>query len=92
MDAPGHFALLRQLREDALASELLADTWNDAARGRMTDPVPVESFDLGRTLLHPRFPNVKVKPDGSTKVRSVDHMSWSAFGHHKAGTRCQERS
>ena len=34
-------------------------------------------------MLHPRFGVVTEKPDGSIKVRAVDHMSWSAFGQKK---------
>ena len=67
-------------------SHLLEDTRADAALGRMTQPVPIESFDSQRTLLHPRFANVKHKEEGPPKVRSVDHMSWSAFGERKAGS------
>ena len=43
----------------------------------------MQACDLGSILLHPRFGVVTEKPDGSIKVRAVDHMSWSAFGKKK---------
>ena len=42
----------------------------------MTQPIPVESRDLGQVLLHPRFGVEQEKPGGRVKVRAVDHFSW----------------
>lgn len=46
----------------------------------------LQACDLQQTLLHPRFAAENVKPDGSIKVRPVDHFSWSAFGEKKEGS------
>lgn len=69
--------LVNQLREDSNASELLRITREDAAMGRMTEPVPVSAIDTAQALLNPRFGVEKEKEDGEIKVRAVDHLSWS---------------
>ena len=77
--------LLSKLRKDAHGEELLAATRDDASVGRMSDPVPPADFDTDGALLHPRFANVRLRDDGSQKIRAVDHFSWSAFGEKKNG-------
>ena len=71
-------ALVASLTEDPQAAKLLRLTEMDASCHRMTWPVPLAKFDLDRIRLNPRFAVVQDKPDGSVKVRPVDHMSWSA--------------
>ena len=73
-------SLVRQLKDQCHADELMAVTWQDAALGRMTEPQRVEECDLSQVLLHPRFDVEQLKPDGSLKVRAVDHFSWSTRG------------
>ena len=70
-------ALVKQLKEDCNATELLRITREDAVMGRMTGPVPLESIDTAQALLNPRFGVEKEKEDGGIKVRAVDHLSWS---------------
>ena len=72
--------LLSSLRLDEHADELLNITRKDAELGRISQPVPMDEFDLSATLLHPRFSAAREKEDGSIKVRAVDHLSWSANG------------
>ena len=73
-------ALLQRLRQDEYAVELLEITRADAAKGRLTSPVPAREFDLENVRLHPRFAATKRKADGSVKIRAVDHFSWSEGG------------
>ena len=75
--------LLRQLKEDTHALPLWEATCKDANLGRLSHPAAVADCEWDRVLLHPRFAVSQVKPDGSTKLRAVDHLSWSA-GRHKA--------
>jgi hypothetical protein len=70
-------ALLKQLREDEHSMELLALAKEDAALGRLSEPVPVEHFPVDQFLLHPRFAVARRREDGSVKVRAIDHFSWS---------------
>ena len=46
----------------------------------MSVPVPISSCNVDDLLLHPRFGVEQCKPDGSTKVRAVDNLSWAAMG------------
>ena len=73
-------ALLRQLREDEHSAWLLETTREDAKRGRMSWPVPLDGVDLEKVLLHPRFVVARIKADGSLKLRAVDHFSWCPSG------------
>ena len=71
--------LLKSIRSDALEKQILQCTLEDASKGRMSDPVPFGSIDTESVRVHPRFGVEQgVKPDGSVKVRPVDHFSWSA--------------
>ena len=73
--------LLRELREGDHAQELLNVSLGDSELGRLSDLAFVEDFDTDNVLLHPRFAVAKGKPDGSVKIRAVDHFSWSP--HHE---------
>ena len=77
-------ALLRELREDSNAADLLRLAKEDAALGRMSEPVPAAETHLSQVLLNPRFGVEQEKEDGSMKVRAIDHLSWSP------STRCDE--
>ncbi len=77
--------LLRELREDSNAAALLKQTREDAALGRMMEPVPVAQADLSHVLLNPRFGVEQEKKDGSTKLRAIDHLSWSPSTADGAG-------
>ena len=70
--------------------ELHRLTCEDAAMGRTAWPVPFHQADTSATLYHPRFAVAQTRPDGGTKVRAVDHLSWAPQGRSKAERR--ERS
>ena len=70
--------LLAALREDAHSTELLENTLNDAKRGRLSQPRPIDECDLDAVLLHPRFGVVQERCDGSNKLRAIDHFSCAA--------------
>ncbi len=70
--------LLREIREDPNAGELLRVTQADAVLGRMTAPTPVVEVGSDEFLLNPRFGVERAKADGRVKVRAVDNMSWCA--------------
>ena len=73
--------LLASLREDSNSHALHELTMADHTLGRMSAPVLADSLDLGSVRLVPRFGVEQgLKPDGSTKLRAVDHMSWSPSG------------
>ena len=68
--------LIATLREDPQSAMLLEEMWNDAQKGRMSDPIPLESFDLRSGLLARRFSIEQgVKEDGTPKYRCVDDES-----------------
>ena len=70
-------ALLQMLTEDPLGAELTKLTDADDKCGRMTKLHCGD--DLSQIRLHRRFGVEQgVCADGSMKVRSVDHFSWSA--------------
>ena len=83
-------ALLDTLRESEFSSELMAQAVADAKKGRMSTPVKASSFSecgLGKMRLHPRFGIEQGRrPDGTMKIRSVDHFSWVA-----GQRRCKKR-
>lgn len=71
--------LCEQLREDTETSvKIHESTMADAALGRMSVPRAATASLTSELLLHPRFGVSQSRPDGSTKLRVVDHMSWSA--------------
>ena len=72
--------LLKRLREESNASELLDATRKDAQRGRMSMPTQATAVDLQEFLFRPRFGVIQEKENGQLKLRPVDHFSWSAFG------------
>ena len=77
--ARSNSALLKGLKEDENAAELLRLTRADADALRMTIPVTADLFDTNNILLHPRFGVPKSKANGSKRVRPVDNFSWSAM-------------
>ena len=50
----------------------------EAEAGRLTGLSPIEQFPVKSFLLHPRFPVIQSRLDGTLKVRDVDHFSWCA--------------
>ena len=83
--------LLESLREDSNSHALHELAKQDHALGRMSMPVPVESIDLCSARLVPRFGVEQgLKPDGSVKIRAVDHFSSSA-SHGKKRKRSKKQ-
>ena len=78
-------ALLRDLREDRNAEALLKSTREDAAMGRMSNPVPIQKCDTSQILLNPRFGVEQEKDDGRMKIRAIDHLSWSPSTQRRDG-------
>ena len=81
--AESNAKLAERLAEDPSSGELLRLTQQDADLGRMTEPEAVSDLKAVEYLLAPRFGVRQEKADGSTKIRPVDHFSWSAAGRSK---------
>jgi len=81
--------LLKSLREDDNSHALHELAMDDFRLGRMSEPVHANSIDWSSVRLVPRFGVEQgLKPDGSAKIRAVDHMSWSAsHGQKRKRTR-----
>ena len=77
--------MLRELREDEHARELFSSTCDDALAGRMSKPEPVQHACSDQLFLNPRFGVAQLKEDGTTKIRPVDHLSWSPGTGHELG-------
>ena len=75
--------LLAAMREDEHSTELLERTLCDARLGRLSHPQPADLMCLDQVLLHPRFSVSQSRPDGSVKIRPVDHFSWSGCDRQK---------
>ena len=75
--AVSNTALLKEMRENSNAETLFDITRTDASLGRMSEPKLVDETSLNTVLLNPRFGVEQIKDDGSTRVRPIDHLSWS---------------
>jgi len=72
---------------------LHALTLEDARLGRMTYPIAAEGVDFASTKLHPRFAVEQgLKPNGDTKIRAVDNMSWAHAPGRTSKKRLREQS
>ena len=81
--------MLRQLREDANSVELHRLAQEDAALGRMSVPVAVESTEaVACLLLSPRFGVEQIKDDGTVKVQRASNKLLQGCSH----TACQVRA
>ncbi len=68
--------LLSRFREDPFAEELFNQTREDAALGRMTDPIPIEKLHTRSVMLASRSSVVQgVRSSGELKLRAVDDES-----------------
>ena len=68
--------LLRKMRVDPNAAELVAQTKVDASVGRMTEPLPLSSINIDEVAIASRFSVEQgVRSDGSRKIRAVDDES-----------------
>ena len=73
-------SLVESLKVDPHADKLLEMAHADAELHRASTPVPISKFDIESCLLHPRFMVEQRRPDGSLKLRPIDHFSWSKCG------------
>jgi len=70
--------LIRCLKNDTFEVELHELTLEDARLGRMSQPTPLCEQHMRNVRLHQRFGVEQgLKPNGDTKVRAVDNMSWA---------------
>ena len=86
-----NLALFNSLKDDQWQEELHKATLADAALGRMRPPQLATEVveELSAIIFHPRFGVEQgVRPDGTTKVRPVDHFSWSNVPR---GSRAEKR-
>ena len=68
--------LLRKLRTDPNAAELLKQTQEDARAGRMSPPGSPDEIDLSNISIASRFGVEQgTREDGSIKVRAIDDES-----------------
>ena len=85
--------LLASLREDARAMQLHQIAIDDYAKHRMSKPVRAAEIDFSKVLCCPRFAIEQgVRPDGTEKVRAVDHFSWSFSNGQKKRMRREVKS
>ena len=78
--------LIGSLRVDEHEAALHELALNDYKSGRMSKPQEVNWNDMAKVKLVPRFAVEQgVKPDGSVKIRAVDHFSWSSPDTATAG-------
>ena len=73
-------ALVRSLYADTSAEWLLQHTREEAALGRMAEPIVVDDCSKVEALLQPRFAVEQQREDGSMKFRAIDHFSWGDHG------------
>eukprot|EP00969_Alexandrium_andersonii_P320485 14159520-Alexandrium_andersonii.AAC.1 len=52
----------------------------------MSQPSVVDEATCSSLLLQPRFAVQQTKPDGSVKLRSIDHFSWAPRRQGKVGS------
>ena len=79
--------LLAKLKADEHEDELQRLTEEDAKLGRMSWPRPAAECDLESIRLCPRFAVVQgLKADGTTKIRAIDNLSWSAQPPEEKGS------
>jgi hypothetical protein len=80
--------LLAQLRPDVNEEQLHQIAHDDAARHRLSVPRKADASIMGKVLCCPRFGVEQgVRPDGTKKLRAVDHFSWS----YSAGQKKRKR-
>jgi len=85
---PSNTELLASLRADANEEQLHKIAFEDWEKHRMSEPVKANDIDTSQMLCCPRFGVAQgIKPDGSEKVRAVDHFSWS----HSNGQKKRKR-
>ena len=76
--------LFAQLRSDVNEEQLHQIAHDDAAKHRMSVPKKADADIMGKVLCCPRFGVEQgVRPDGTKKLRAVDHFSWSQSGGQK---------
>ena len=83
----GHNAkLLNGLRTSEHSDWLLDNIQDEVRKGRMAPARLVDGPVCEEWLLSPCFVVEQPKSDGSTKLRSIDHLSWSPEGSGREGS------
>ena len=78
--AVGNSKVVKRLRQDPFASEILKQTMQDAALGRMTWPADLSQVQLEDVRISHRFGvDQGLKSDGSRKIRCVDSCTESGI-------------
>lgn len=78
--------LWHSVKEDVHSEWLLLNAQQAAKLGRMSAPEVWAEGEQLDMLVQPRFVVEQTKEDGSRKLRSIDHFSWSADRQGKAGS------
>lgn len=79
-------SVVKSLRDEKHDSWMCRDVMKDASLGRMSELVEATSELLESGLVQPRFTVEQAKPDGSMKLRSIDHFSFGPPGERKAAS------
>lgn len=77
-------ALYRSLREDINGSWLCENALQEARLGRMSMPAVWNEGEQLNILVQPRFVVEQTRTNGTVKLRSIDHFSWSPKNQGKA--------
>ena len=79
--------MVARSRCDEFAEDLFDLTLQDAELGRMSVPQPLESVDMARSVVTPRFAVAQgLRPDGSRKIRAVDDCTASELNAATSGS------
>ena len=79
-------ALLGKLKPCENSGWLLDNVSAEAQKGRMAPARAVDAVVCEEWLLSPCFVVEQLKSDGSTKLRSIDHLSWGPDGCGRDGS------
>eukprot|EP00973_Karenia_brevis_P093203 12416188-Karenia_brevis.AAC.1 len=69
--------LVSTLRSDEYSEWLLENARAEAGMGRLSTPRVVDEHACVGMILQPRFAVRQIRADGTTKLRPIDHFSWS---------------
>lgn len=72
-----NISLGKSLKSGEHDAWLLENARAEALLGRMSKPEVIDLSTCDSLLFQPRFAVEQSKPDGSIKLRSIDHFSWA---------------
>ena len=73
-------SLLNRMRDDVHSQWLFEHTCKESQRGWNSKPEPVTDSMIDDVLMSPRFAIAQSRPDGSSKFRAIDNLSYSREG------------